>query len=205
VIPSFERRFDGSGFTLSTLTLRGDCFLGLFGVLWKEAVVERLQIDKAGIVAGNSATGLGLLAVENWGRITDCRVVGEITGGSKDKKYAGILERNSGTIMNCEPIANAGPYTTIITDPEATRWFLKYEGIHFDDVWIPAEKDLEGLDDALMAFLDSDTPLPPNTWVDRQSIITDFRQYHREYAGYTKSGGKYIICLMHLYDDRDSA
>ena len=103
VVPSFAGRFDGNGWTVSNLSLRGDCFLGLFGVLGRSAVVEKLQIDKARIVAGNSASGLGLLAVQNWGRISDCRVVGDITGPEKAAKYAGFVDENHGDDHGLRP------------------------------------------------------------------------------------------------------
>lgn len=204
-IPSFEGRFDGNGFTVSNVSFRGDCFLGLFGVLGPDAIVEKLQIDKAKIDAGSSASGLGLLAVTNLGRISDCRVTGSIVGASTTRKYAGVVDENRGTIANCDPIGNKGPYTTVISDPEATRRFLKREGMTFDDIWVPTDEDLQGLDAALQGYLKHGTPIPARTRMDREYVLTCFRRYNREYSGFTRHGTKYIVCLMHLYNDRHPA
>jgi hypothetical protein len=202
VIPSFEGRFDGNGFTVSNLSFRGDGFLGLFGVLCPDAIVEKLQIEKTKIVAGDSAQGLGLLAVTNLGHIADCRVTGSILGASTTRKYADVVDENRGTITNCDPIGNKGPYTTIISDPEATRRFLKWESMTFDDIWIPADVDLQGLDETLREYLRHGTPIPARTRMDREYVLTCFRRYNREYSGFTRHGTKYIVCLMHLYNDR---
>jgi hypothetical protein len=201
VIPSFEGRFDGNGFTISNLSFRGDCFLGLFGVLSKDAVVENLQINGAKIIAGESVSGLGLLAVENHGHIADCRIAGIVRRGDEEEKYARVVAENYGTITNCDPVGSRGPYAAIITSPEATRQFLKYQGVPYDDIWTPVTKDLDGLDTSLNASLDSDTPIKARTWMDREYVLAHFLQYNREYSGYIKDGVRYVICQMHGFDD----
>jgi hypothetical protein len=202
VIPSFEGRFDGNGFTIANLTLQGDCFLGLFGVLWRGAVVEDLNITGAKIVAGYSGLGLGLLAVENWGRVANCRATGEIVGGGvlRLRKHGAFVENNHGTITNCEPIGSSGPYTIIVTDPQEVWAFVGDD--EMDEVWIPDVNDLTGLDGVLRTYLDSDTPGRPDESIDREYILFNLPLYNREYSGFTKKGRKYIICQMHtFYDD----
>jgi hypothetical protein len=201
VIPHFEGRFDGNGRTILNLSLRGDCFLGLFGVLGRDAVIEKLQIDEARIVAGDCAQGLGLLAVTNLGRITDCRVTGSITGPSKQRMHGDVVEENSGTITNCEPIADCGPRTTILTDPDAIRQYLKWAGEAWDGTWILESKDVDGLEETLRIRLEDDTPIPTRLGIDREYVLTHFRQYNRAYGGFIRSGTKYIICQMLLYHE----
>ena len=198
VIPSFEGRFNGNGFTVSNLELRGGGFLGLFGVLWGNAVVENLQVRDAIIVAGTSNSAVGILAAENRGRIADCRAVGRISGGRTPRELAGFVGRNLGTIIDCDPIAHDGPYSVIVNDPEATRRFLKFEGIRFNHVWIPEETDLEGLEAIIETYLDRDIPIDTDTWIDSEYVLSNLRRYNREYSGFIRGGAKYIICSMIL-------
>jgi len=98
--------------------------------------------------------------------------------------------------ISCAPLGTRTPYTTIITNPEETRRFLKFEGIGFDDIWIPRAKDIDGLNAALKTYLDSDTPIRTRTWMDREYVLRNIARYNREYSGFTKDGAKYIICQM---------
>jgi len=198
VIPSFEGRLNGNGFTVSNLKLRGEGILGLFGVLWGNTVVENLQISNANIVAGDSGTAVGILAAENRGRITGCRTSGKIFGGKRSKELAGFVGHNLGTITDCDPVAHDGPYSVIVTDPEAVQRFLKFEGIRFDQVWVPEKGDLEGLETVLEMYLDRDTTIPTRTWIDHEYVAANLRRYNREYSGFIRGGAKYIICSMIL-------
>ena len=196
VIPSFDGTFDGNGFTISNLTIHGGEYLGLFGKLDKHAVVKNLGIQDANIVGGRSASDLGILAVENWGLITNCQITGNVSGGQYEEHLGGIVRYNVGTITHCDPIEYDGPYSVIITDPEATRDFLVFEGIDFDHVWIPEEADLEGLDSILKALLESDEPIQENTWLDRENILDNLPRYDKEYSGFILNDSKYVICQM---------
>jgi hypothetical protein len=200
VIPSFEGKFNGNGFTVSNLELRGGGFLGLFGVLWDNAVVANLQVSDANIVAGSSNSPVGLLAAENRGRIANCRAVGNISGGRTSRELSGFVGKNLGTITDCDPIAHDGPYSVIVTDPEATRRFLKSEGIRFYQVWVPEEADLEGLETIIEMYLDRDIPIRADTWIDSEYVLSNLRRYNREYSGFVtvRGGPKLIICSMIL-------
>jgi hypothetical protein len=198
VIPDFEGKLNGNGFIVSNLNIRGDEFLGLFGVLGDKAVIENLQISAANIVAGNSASAVGILAAENRGRINGCRTTGRVSGGRRPNQLAGFVGHNLGTITNCDPVAHDGPYSVIITDPKATQRFLEFEGIKSDQVWVPKETDLEGLETTIEKYLDRDTPFHSDTWIDSEYVLANLRRYNREYSGFVRGGTKYIICNMIL-------
>ncbi len=198
VIPTFEGKFNGNGFSVSNMNLRGEGFLGLFGVLWGDAVVENLQVSDANIVAGESGSAVGILAAVNRGRVFGCRTTGRIAGGKSSKELAGFVGKNLGTITGCDPVAHDGPYSVVVNDPEATRRFLKYEGISFGQVWAPQKADLEGLETALEEYLDRDTPISTQSWIDHEYIAANLRRYNREYSGFTRARAKFIICSMNL-------
>jgi hypothetical protein len=195
-IPTFKGKLDGRGFVLSNLTIHGGDHLGLFGVLEKDAVVENLGIEDANIIGGNSANGLGILAAENWGRIANCHITGNVSGENYEQRLGGIVGYNCGTITNCYPVDYSGPYSVIITDQEATRQFLVFEGIDFDQVWIPEQTDLEDLESILRTYLDSDSPIQAQTWIDHEYILANLPRYDREYSGFILDDSKYIICNM---------
>ncbi len=199
VVPTFQGTFDGNNLTISNLSIRdGDC-LGLFGVLEKGAVVQNLVIQDANIVGGSSASDLGILAVENWGQIADCQITGHVSGGRYEERLGGIVRYNLGTITNCDPVDYDGPYSVIIADPEATRKFLTFEGIAFDQIWIPEKADLEGLDSNLRTYLNPENFVQPNTWIDPEYILDNLPRYDREYSGFIVNDSKYIICQMILW------
>ncbi len=199
VIPSFGGTFDGNGFTISNLTIHGGDYLGLFGALEKSAVVENLGITDANIIGSSSASDLGILAVENWGYIADCQITGSVSGGQYEEHLGGIVRYNVGTITNCDPVDYDGPYCVIISDQEAIRQFLLFEGIDFNEIWIPQESDIENLDSILRTYLNSDESAQANTWIGREYILDNFPRYDREYSGFILNDSKYIICQMILW------
>ena len=91
------------------------------------------------------------------------------------------------------------PYSVVVTDSKNTRDFLRFEGIDFDQVWIPQKSYLEGVDSALKTYLESNTTIKTETWVDREYVLSHLHQYNREYSGFVKSGTKYIVCNMILF------
>jgi hypothetical protein len=199
VIPSFEGTFDGNSHIISNLTIHGGDYLGLFGEIGKDAMVENLIIKDANIVGDSSASDLGILAVENWGYIANCQVSGSVSGGQYEEHLGGIVKYNLGTIINCDPVDYDGPYSVIISDPVATRQFLIFEGIDFDQIWIPEGTDLEDLDSILKTCLTSEKPIQTSTWLDSEYILDNFSRYDREYSGFILNDSKYIICQMILW------
>ncbi len=191
---SFDGIFDGNDFIISNLKIKGGNYLGLFGVLGRNAIVENLSIEDANIVGGCDATNLGMLAAENWGSISDCQITGSVFGEQCGEQVERIVGYNYGTISNCEPIDYSGPYSVIITDPEATQGFLMFNGINFDEVWIPEETDIEDISSVLKEHLESDEP-DVDSWAC-EYILENISLYDREYSGFVLDDSKYIICQM---------
>ncbi|UCF16699.1 MAG: ankyrin repeat domain-containing protein, partial [Phycisphaerales bacterium] len=94
--------------------------------------------------------------------------------------------------------AENSPYTVIVSEPQTVREFLRFEGLEFEDVWIPDKDDLEGLEAALKTFLENNTSIRSRTWVDREFVLAKLRLYNREYSGFLRDESKYIICQLHL-------
>jgi ankyrin repeat protein len=96
-----------------------------------------------------------------------------------------------------EPLLkDKGPRTIIVTEPPTVRKFLRFQGIDFDDAWIPQKRDLEGLDVVLKSYLEKRTSPGTTVLFDRPFVLANLRRYNREYSGFTRDGVKYIICQM---------
>lgn len=197
-IPSFEGVFNGNGHKISNLAIHGGDHLGLFGTLGPKAVVKNLIIEDAEIIGHKSAQGLSILAAENWGLIQGCQVTGQIEGDSYQERLAGISAWNNGIIENCHSLDYAGPYTTIIRDPNATRFFLSFEGIEFDEIWIPEESNLQGLTGTLRSYL-SNKIAGTYSWINNEYILANLSRYDREYSGFIHNDSKFIICNMIMF------
>jgi hypothetical protein len=76
VIPGFRGTFDGSGHTISHLTITGESYVGLFGQMSG-------KVKDLGVVDVNIAgSGAGGLVGSNEGAVTRCYSTGKVTGGS---------------------------------------------------------------------------------------------------------------------------
>lgn len=84
----FTGVLDGNGHTISNLTIRGTCFLGLFGAVGPGARVFRLDLEATEISGTGSC--LGGLAGENHGSITACYSTGSVTGHFSVGGFAGF-------------------------------------------------------------------------------------------------------------------
>jgi hypothetical protein len=93
-----------------------------------------------------------------------------------------------------------GPRRVVITDPNAVRAFLGWEGIAHDRVWIPAHDDLKGLDDILRAHLQANLAIGVRGGIPREPVLSSLRRYHREYGGFMRNGRRHILCNMFLMD-----
>lgn len=95
--------FDGGGFTLSNLTIRGGSYLGLFGILGSRAEVKDTVIQDADILGQDESWYIGILAGENSGRVTNCHVTGRISAGRESRAIGGIAgEIDDGVIAECD-------------------------------------------------------------------------------------------------------
>jgi hypothetical protein len=99
----FTGFFNGDGFKILNLTIdtKGQdySFLGLFGVLGADAVVENLAVENAVITGGATSQYIGGVCGTNDGTITNCSAMGTFSG----RYYVGGLcgDNKSGTISHC--------------------------------------------------------------------------------------------------------
>ena len=95
----FTGCFDGNDCTIRNLTIPRDSvdFLGLFGAVGEEGVVENLGIEAAdvGFMSGEYR---GALAGRSEGRIVRCRAEGRVSGLGY---IGGLVGENRGTILHC--------------------------------------------------------------------------------------------------------
>jgi ankyrin repeat protein len=86
--------------------------------------------------------------------------------------------------------AKSGPYRAIITDPNEIQLFLD-RFMSVDEVWTPDETQLAEFEAALRASRRRNAVL-------HDDMLMNLRRLHREYAGYTSKGTRYIVCnLVH--------
>ncbi len=106
-IPAFYGTFDGAGFIISHLAVRGLRQLGLFGALGTEAIVTNLGVAEANIASEDRGVALGILAGENYGGyVSGCYATGSVAGGRRSLDLGGLLGLNSGSIADCYAIAD---------------------------------------------------------------------------------------------------
>ena len=92
----FTGSFDGSGHTISHLTIAGESYLGLFGQLGSDAEITDLGLDAVNVTGTGSY--VGGLAGDSYGRVTVSHSAGTISGVSI---LGGLLGRNCGTVAQC--------------------------------------------------------------------------------------------------------
>ena len=97
-------------------------------------------------------------------------------------------------------IEACAPYTVIITSPENIRRTLGGWAIDVDDIWIPTEDEVRGLEPVLRSYLEKDGPRRRDDRMDRKDVLRQLHLYHREYAGYIDDETRYVICSMQLDD-----
>jgi len=97
---AFSGVFEGNGHRISHLTIRGEDFVGLFGLLgWWDAPggeVKNLGMVDAHTVG--SGRSVGALAAYNCGSMSRCYNTGAVNGGSH---VGGLVGVNGGTIADC--------------------------------------------------------------------------------------------------------
>lgn len=111
--PYFWGSFDGRGYAIRGLTVRGSGWQGLFGRIMEEASVTNLQLEDVA-VAGTDTVG-GLAAI-NAGTVSNCHITGRVVGGGRDRGWigsapdgsgdvGGLVGVNTGTITDCSSAA----------------------------------------------------------------------------------------------------
>jgi len=105
-------------------------------------------------------------------------------------------------------VAKFGPYSIIVTDPQsvmrylgfATTENLQYVPVYFDNLWIPEEKDLEGINPVLRNHLENNPLIGVKDCFDRRLVLRHLHLYNREYSGIISNGVRCIICQMIIHE-----
>ncbi|UCF17057.1 MAG: ankyrin repeat domain-containing protein, partial [Phycisphaerales bacterium] len=87
-------------------------------------------------------------------------------------------------------------YTLIVTNGLDIRMKLKFELIDYDTIWFPLKPDIEGLDVSLKKWIEENAGKAKYKHIEKDYILTNFKNYNREYAGFIQDGKKYIVCNM---------
>jgi len=121
-------------------------------------------------------------------------------GDAFDMGYADIV-RLLGGDLNDPALAGRGPYSVIVTNRQKVRQFLSWEGIHYDEAWIPQTADLDGLEASLRSYLSGQMGKTSMTGppMDSGFVLANLRRYNREYSGFYRGGSRYIFCNMFLF------
>ncbi len=93
------------------------------------------------------------------------------------------------------------PYTIIVTDPIIVRRFLQGEQIRFDNVWLPTEADIQGLDVALKSSLEKGPPTRRGAWLEPDYVLRNLTRYNREFSGFVEDDVRYLICQMLFFGE----
>ena len=112
-----------------------------------------------------------------------------------ERGFADIVALLGGD-ANDPSLAERRPYTAIIHNPSAIGQILSPS--EYDDVWIPAQADIEGLDAVLKSHLAENTAIRTRTSVNREHLLANLRCYCREYIGFIYDGRSYLLCNMFI-------
>jgi hypothetical protein len=94
---TYEGTFDGNGHTISNLMVKGEGYLGLFGVLGDGSEVKNLGVVDANIIG--SGHGGGALVGRNWGSVLSSYSTGTVNGDGWS--VGGLVGTNYGSISEC--------------------------------------------------------------------------------------------------------
>jgi hypothetical protein len=95
----FNGRLDGAGFAVLNLEVHGQSYLGLFDSLGPQASITNLRILNAQ-VGDRGSREVAVLAGRNEGLISGCQVQGSVTGDDCIAMLVGLNERR-GVITDC--------------------------------------------------------------------------------------------------------
>jgi len=100
-IMEFHGQFDGAGYVIRNLTVRGDTDLGFFGEIGSVAVVKDLGIEDANFAGADQTQCMGILAAHLEGEIRNCYATGRIVTGKKSTRIGGLVGSCRGDLSNC--------------------------------------------------------------------------------------------------------
>jgi hypothetical protein len=95
---AFNGTLLGNGFTIRNLTIQGEGYLGLFGVVGEHAVIKDLGIVDSNVVGYDMASNNGILAGSNYGEVRCCFSTGTI---QTNKDVGGLVGFNDSNVINC--------------------------------------------------------------------------------------------------------
>jgi len=97
---SFDDRFDGGGYVISNLRIRGRRYLGLFDVLGPNGRVKNLTVKDAEVVGEAGSEYVATMVGCNRGLFTACEVIGKVNGNDGVAGFAGCNSKQ-GRIDRC--------------------------------------------------------------------------------------------------------
>ncbi len=102
----FSGVFDGNGHVIRNLSIQNGTleYVGIFGRIVGK--VANLGIENVKITCANASAWLGGLGGENWGIVTNCYAISNISGGNQSRLIGGLIGANWGTIANCYATGN---------------------------------------------------------------------------------------------------
>jgi len=108
VIHVFSGVYDGTGHTVSHLTIEGKSYLGLFGQLKSSAEIRDLGLVDVNIIG--SGGSIGRLVGENYGNLASCYVTGSVSG--KSWNVGGLVGKNyhGSIVMSCSTCIVTGDW-----------------------------------------------------------------------------------------------
>jgi hypothetical protein len=98
VIPEFWGEFDGNSLAIRNLTITGEGYLGLFGMLYGDARIR--DLDVLDVDVEGSDLPVGGIAGQSSGIITFCHSTGTVKGASA---VGGLVGRNQGGQISSSP------------------------------------------------------------------------------------------------------
>jgi hypothetical protein len=109
VIPDFRGVFDGKDHRISSLTIRGDSFLGLFGRLEPGAEIRNVTVADVDVTGHINSAG-ALVGYSDGGCVAGCHSTGTVDGGSD---VGGLIGYNhwGGTVICCSSTVTASGST----------------------------------------------------------------------------------------------
>jgi hypothetical protein len=94
---AFGGFFDGNGYTISNLSINGERYLGLFGIIGEGAEVRNLGVVDVNIIGSNEY--IGGLSGANYGTLIQCYSSGIISGTARF--VGGLVGDNRGDVIQC--------------------------------------------------------------------------------------------------------
>lgn len=105
VVPWFSGNFDGRGYVIRNLQIKGAGYLGLFGHVASDASLTKLNLES--IRVSGSGNYIGALAGVCRGKSISCSSSGSVGGDGKWSEYVGgLIGENRGLVMICSSQAS---------------------------------------------------------------------------------------------------